>query len=226
MSELSFRGFPSFHYLCRGHETNNSICCFSPIWSRLSFPASFVFASSSTFCCHTSGFEQGPTSWIWSLAAVCCQCFPTEDRDGIQKARGNGGQAGNIHSRWRLRQSNIYKNNVLILSFHSALWVSDSSACLSYPLLYYFRKCGFPPLPPLPLNKLLLDTDLYSRLCYPYGSLGAHPNRHSRKGALGEKTMTHPAQTVRMETSLSFVQWQMPTRCRLRIQSVQLLLHA
>lgn len=155
--------------MCHGHETNRSICCFSPICSRLSFPASFVFASSSMFCCHTSGFEHGPNSWIWSLAAVCCQHFPTEDRDGIQKARGNGGQAGNIHSRWMLRQPNHYRNNVLISSFHSALWASDSSSRLSYPLLYYFWKCRLPPLLPLSLNKLFLDTDLYSRLCYPHG---------------------------------------------------------
>lgn len=79
----------------------------SPSCSRLSFPAPFLSASSSTFCCHTSGFEHGATSWIWSLAAVCCQRFPTEDRDGIQKARGNGGQAGKVHSRWRLRQNQI-----------------------------------------------------------------------------------------------------------------------
>lgn len=60
MSELSLRGLLSFHYLCHRHETNSSICCFSSICSRLSFPASFLFASSSTFCCHTSGFEHGP----------------------------------------------------------------------------------------------------------------------------------------------------------------------
>lgn len=137
VSELSFTGFPSFHCLCHGHQTNSSICCFSPICSRLSFPASFVFASSSTLCCHTSGFEHGPTSWIWSLAAVCCQCFPTEDRDGIQKARGNGGQAGNSHSRWRLRQANLYRSNVLIPSFHCSMsvWLFSMSF-LSTSLLF------------------------------------------------------------------------------------------
>lgn len=75
--------------------------------SKLPFPAPFLSTSSSTFCCHTPGFEQGATSWIWSLAAVCCQQFPTEDRDGIQKVRGSGGEAGKVHSRWRLRQRPI-----------------------------------------------------------------------------------------------------------------------
>lgn len=158
----------------------------SPSCSRLSFPAPFLSASSSTFCCHTSGFEHGATSWIWSLAAVCCQRFPTEDKDGIQEARGNGGQAGKVHSRWRLRQNQISTGSLLFPSLHSAPWMFASSACLSHPLLYYFWKRRLPPPPPLPLNELFLDADFYSRLCYQHGSLGAHLNGQQKR-CIGEK---------------------------------------
>lgn len=194
----------------------------SPSCSRLSFPAPFLSASSSTFCCHTSGFEHGATSWIWSLAAVCCQRFPTEDKDGIQEARGNGGQAGKVHSRWRLRQNRISTGSLLFPSLHSAPWMFASSACLSHPLLYYFRKHRMPPPPPLPLNELFLDADFYSRLCYQHGSLGAHLNGQQKK--VHRWKMTQTPQTIRIETFVSFAQWQMPTRRSWRIQSMQLLL--
>lgn len=154
----------------------------SPSCSRLSFPAPSLSASSSTFCCHTSGFKHGATSWIWSLAAVCCQCFPTENRDGIQKARGNGGQAGKVHSRWRLRQ-NWISTGAMSFSLFSTSSTSVWCFGMSFPLLYYFWKCRLPPPYPLPLNELFLDANFYSRLYHQHRSLEAHPSGHSRKGA-------------------------------------------
>lgn len=196
----------------------------SPSCSRLSFPAPFLSASSSTFCCHTSGFEHGATSWIWSLAAVCCQRFPTEDRDGIQKARGNGGQAGKVHSRWRLRQNQISTGamSFSLLSTQLHELRHASSACLSHPLLWYFWKCRLLPPPLLPLNELFLDADFYSRLCYNTDHWEHIPMDTAEK--LHGWKITYPAQTTNMETFLSFAQWQMPTRRSWRIQSMQLLL--
>lgn len=195
----------------------------SPSCSRLSLPAPFLSASSSTFCCHTSGFEHGATSWIWSLAAVCCQCFPTEDRDGIQKARGNGGQAGKVHSRWRLRQNRISTGamSVSLLStqlleclplqhvspVHFSI-ISENVDCLLH-LLYLW------------MSSLWMQTSTAG--CVTNMDHWEHIPMDTAKKVHGWK-MTHPAQTIRIEAFLSFAQWQMPTRRSWRIQSMQLLL--
>lgn len=170
---------------------------FSPSCSRLFIPTPFLSASSAMFCCHTSGFEHGTTSWIWFLAAVCCQCFPTEDRDGIQQARGNGGQAGKVHSRWRLRQNQI-STGAMFFSLPS-IQLHGCLLLLNVSPIYFFISEIVDCLPCMLYQWMgfFLDADFYISLHYQHGSPGAYLDGHRQKDTYG--IYTH---IIRTETFL------------------------
>lgn len=180
----------------------------SPSCSRLSVPAPFLSASSSMFCCHTSGFEHGATSWIWSLAAVCCQRFPTEDRDGIQKARGNGGQAGKVHSRWRLRQNQI-SAGAMSLCFLS----TQLHGCLPFlrvsPIYFFISPKTVDCLPHL--------LYLWTGSSWMQTSTEGCVTNMVHLEHIPMDTTDKEYMTYWTETFLWFAQWQMLTRCSWRI---------
>lgn len=173
---------------------------FSPSCSRLFIPVPFLSASSAMFCCHTSGFEHGTTSWIWSLAAVCCQCFPTEDRDGIQQARGNRRQAGKVHSRWRLRQNQISTGamffSLLSIQLHGCL------PLLNVSLIYFFIISGIVDCLPCILYHWMGPFWMWTSTSVCITNMDHQ--EHILMDPAEKKHMTYITQIIRTETFLPF----------------------